>query len=144
MGGGVFDGTEHWTKPWESEGMKMEELPKVQRACNTCIDTTTSSNAEPCRYCDGHRLWRPSELVQAYLAEKARADKMEAQRDSLFKLGAQIEEKAERFRQALNCDCKKGRVYEKNGEFYPSGEFMYEWKPCPICADTRKEAKGNV
>ena len=85
----------------------------IEKSCMVC--NYDDCGNEICYSChgNGYPKFEPSELYTAYLQER---------------------ERAERFRQALNCEkCVDGYVvsYEDTD------------KPCPTCTDIREEAKPN-
>lgn len=90
--------------------------------CNTCHYAQMSGVDDPCYHCireTESSMWQASDLYDAYLREK---------------------ERAERFRQALNCPecCGKGNL-----KIAYSDRSGIEHRPCPKCAEIRKEARGG-
>ena len=41
MGGGVFDGTEYWSKPWEDQKEKIKNKYKIIGTSNFCLDNVS-------------------------------------------------------------------------------------------------------
>ena len=85
---------------------------KFEKNCETCVYDGTVEEEKYCPDCTpANYNWQPSRLYKAYLAEK---------------------ERAERFRRALNCEACGGEGYSFDDDNY---------KPCPECAEIRKEAE---
>lgn len=84
--------------------------------------------------CDGSEYECPA--FKAYLAEKARAEKNAIAAVELA--GEKVAQmmRAERYRQALNCECEDGFI-----EKYGWDDEVVGVEPCPACAEIRKEAK---
>ena len=154
MGGGTFDGTEWWNKPWEGEVVEVEKCPKCKDDKEYCMCLPEGFTCDICarfNYCKGLGVireesqsrcdWHPVRFkisTTAYMEQKKLSNYFKAHADFATDEFKKMEAKAERFRQALNCPECRGR-----------GKISYEmhnsmatgWMPCPKCSDIRKEAR---
>lgn len=102
----------------------------IEKGCNTCRCAEVGNS---CRDCSYSKNYEDSRLYTAYLKMKAHAELARKRYEEERK-------RAERYKQALNCPTCGGKGYRISLEPYAGGA-TYSTKPCPGCAETRKEAR---